>query len=654
MAIELMNDTPNTHLNEVQKYEELYFKDRTISGAVNFISSTSGINYSTTDGGEEGVFQNLLNELKTVKRCLLDKDYINPSIYLYNNLPKLEPIENFWVMPANEQVNVYWTNPSDREYLDTEGIAIKAVEFDRIKLYRDGNLVYEGDFQSYIDTGLTNYQEYTYSIISISKANIESDPIFTTVTPTPFTMDLQYNVSNFVAKGRNTMVELSWTNPVGVDFEGVLIRASNTSYPTSIIDGELVYDGIGESYTETGLTNEVPRYYTVWAYNDANQYSVVAINETATPAPFVVYGIKIDTTNSNPETALVYTDDAVGFTPAQGNNGSFLYGSWEDKFPFNQIKPCLYLNGAVNYYLDPNDYTKKADGVTESDITSGADGDVMVEFPKIWWKFETAGTDLYVKYSDTQFDADYKCLAHTKGVIEKDFVYISAYLGHTLSSKLRSLSGKTPTESKTIGAFRTETQANGAEFEQMAYYQLLMTQVLYLVMFKSRDSQTALGRGFVDGNTAAIATGGANLKGMFYGETTGKQQLKFCGIEDWYGNLRYWIDGFFSNASRNMLIGTENFNDTGSGYTNYGQGATTDIGGYISAIQGGTETGFVVKASVGSSTTHYADSGSLYASRLPYFGGSWTDADYAGAFYLYVYYSDSDASATIGARSLAL
>ena len=370
-----------------------------------------------------------------------------------------------------------------------------------------------------------------------------------------------------------------------------------------------------------------------------------------------VYGVKIDTTNSNPATALTYTDDAVGFTPALGNNGAFNAGSWADKFPFNQIKPCLYKAGAinyVNYYLNPNNYAQKIDGVTASDITSGTDGDVMVEFPKIWWKFETIGSDLYVRYSDTQVDAGYKCLAHLRDVNEKDKCYISAYLGFDLTSKLRSLSGKTPTATQTIGAFRTLAQANGAGYDQVAYFQLLMLQVLSTVMFKNRDSQTALGRGYVDANAAAIATGGTNAKGMFYGETTGKLQNKFCGIEDFYGNLRYWVDGFFSNATRNMLIANQIFNDAGSGYVDYGQGATANLSGYISAVQGGTETGFIVKATAGSTTTYYPDNGYLYASCLLCFGGSCADADVGGAFSLVAVHDASYSVATFGARIMAV
>jgi hypothetical protein len=257
----------------------------------------------------------------------------------------------------------------------------------------------------------------------------------------------------------------------------------------------------------------------------------------------------------------------------------------------------------------------KEDGVTASDITSGTDGDVMIEFPKVYWKFETIGTDLYVRYSNKEVDASYKCLAHLRGTTEKDKCYISAYMGYDLSSELRSLSGKTPTATQTIGAFRTLAQANGANYDQMAYYPLLMLQVLYTVMFKNIDSQTALGRGYVDGNASSIATGGANAKGMFYGETTGQLQNKFCGVEDFYGNVYYWIDGFFSNATYNMLIAIQSFDVPGIGSTDYG---------------------------------------SLCASSLPDFGGSWAYAAIAGAFHLRADYDAAYSSSRIGARLLAL
>ncbi|WP_342541054.1 hypothetical protein MHI39_08250 [Heyndrickxia sp. FSL K6-6286] len=408
---------------------------------------------------------------------------------------------------------------------------------------------------------------------------------------------------------------------------------------TSQLDNDSEFDTVQNRNSITGELNNL-------ATQDKTNL-VNAINEVLENAgsSSKIYGVRIDKTNSNPLTAVTYTDDAIGM------NGASM--QWDKVYPFNQIKPCVFKNGQVNYYLNPNDFSKKIDG-TNADITSGNDGDVMVEFPKIYWKIISNNSEVLVRYSKSKIDDTWKCLAHTKGTTEKDKAYIGAYLGFESSSRLRSLSGKTPTVNKTIGAFRTLAQANGVGYEQMGYFQLLMLQILYLVRYKSLDSQTALGRGYVDGNSSATSTGGANARGLYFGETTGKQQNKFCGIEDFWGNCYYWIDGLYSDSNWNILIGTENFNDTGNGYTNYGRGATANLSGYISDIQGGTETGFIIKASAGSTTTYYADYGFLYSSRLPYFGGYWANADYAGAFRLNVYYSASSASSDVGARLLAL
>lgn len=60
------------------------------------------------------------------------------------------------------------------------------------------------------------------------------------------------------------------------------------------------------------------------------------------------------------------------------------------------MKRCLLLdNGTVNYYLDPDDSTKKADG-TAADLT-GTDGQYMVEIPEFYAAL--LETDDYVEFS---------------------------------------------------------------------------------------------------------------------------------------------------------------------------------------------------------------------------------------------------------------
>ena len=53
----------------------------------------------------------------------------------------------------------------------------------------------------------------------------------------------------------------------------------------------------------------------------------------------------------------------------------------------NQMRRCLLLdNGKVNYYLHKDDSTKKENG--SNAILDGTDGQVMVEIPAHWRRFE--------------------------------------------------------------------------------------------------------------------------------------------------------------------------------------------------------------------------------------------------------------------------
>jgi hypothetical protein len=368
--------------------------------------------------------------------------------------------------------------------------------------------------------------------------------------------------------------------------------------------------------------------------------------------PYVIYGVRIDNTSADPESGVIYTDDAIGMT--EGST------SWNSCFPFNVIRPCVLSNpaGTVNYYLNPKNYAQKADG-TSANITTGADGDVMVEIPKMAYSIVTTGDYMYVKVTNNPApvngtNEDWHFYAHTRSTEgDKTKLYVGAYHGSG-TANLTSLSGAAPLVSHTIGAFRTHAQANGTGYDILAFYPLTLLQCLFLIRYKSRDSQTALGRGYVDTNASAINTGGADAKGMYYGEATGKYQMKFAGIEDFWGNVYNWIDGFFSNATRNILTAFTSFNNTGSGYTDNGIGAGSDIGEYLATVQGTSATGFITKTVETTSTNYYADYANLCASSLPNFGGRWDDGSVAGAFQLLVGDSAAYSYSNIGARLMFL
>ena len=363
-----------------------------------------------------------------------------------------------------------------------------------------------------------------------------------------------------------------------------------------------------------------------------------------------VYGVRIDTTDSNPETACEYTDNAVGMLAAHGNNGAFNGGDWLTRYPFNSIRPCLFKNGAVVGYLNPDNFAQFENG-TDADIESGDAGDVMIEIPKFYYKIGRNGNYVEVKIANALM-AGFTDYAFSYKGESKDKFYIGAYLGYKDSNnKLRSLTGKTVTGNITIGAARTAAQANGAGYEQLSFNKLTALQVLYVVMFKNLNSQAALGQGYTSASNFRD-TGATDEKGMTYGTNTAASAddtVKFLGIEDFYGNLYQWVDGYVS-GNNIVLVADGNFNDTGDGYESHARHGSVSYS-YIKDVEGDNILAFTPKTGGASTTTYYADYGHIGNSAcVPYFGGYFGNGAVAGAFRLGCYYSASDALPDVGAR----
>ena len=63
----------------------------------------------------------------------------------------------------------------------------------------------------------------------------------------------------------------------------------------------------------------------------------------------------------------------------------------------SQYKGCVANGAAINYYLDPNDWSKKADG--GNSVLDGTDGTVRVHIPKFYGKSGVEGTKRWVRMS---------------------------------------------------------------------------------------------------------------------------------------------------------------------------------------------------------------------------------------------------------------
>lgn len=377
----------------------------------------------------------------------------------------------------------------------------------------------------------------------------------------------------------------------------------------------------------------------------------------------VTYTVIIDQENTNCETACTYADDAAGMTKGAS--------AWDTMPIFKDIKPCVFNNGEVAYYLKPNNWNEQVDGTAA--VLTGTDGDVMIEFPKFAYRIYTdANNKVYVTVSNDSsvIDADnrftYDAFSRlTEG--DLDYFYFGAYKGYfdTTTNKLRSIAGVVPTDNKNINAFRTAAQANGAHYQQSTYAHIKAIQCLYLIKYGNRNGQEALGFGNVSnsatlvngynalsGGTLDATTSTATL-GMNFGSTSVKtQHMRVFGIEDFWGNINEWVDGFTTDASYNIITSWNSF--SGENVTETSVTTTTGISSNLSGqakyVQGTTDAGFMIKTSSGSTSTCWADSANLGASRVLYFGGDWLDDLSAGPFCLFAYRGASNAAANIGAR----
>ena len=301
-------------------------------------------------------------------------------------------------------------------------------------------------------------------------------------------------------------------------------------------------------------------------------------------------------------------------------NNRFEWGDWRNA-PFLP-RPCmLKRSGEVAYYLDPDNYLKKADG-TASDVANSAfDGNAMMEWNTVFMKKYRDRNRIYVFFSNVKQDSGFECFSTLKsdGTYAEHF-YTPIYEGNLVDNVMRSLSLNAVAQSgSTADQEAAYAEANGAGWTTTVWADEDLITALFVLMFENTDSQAALGNGNINGGTSAAAflpTGSGNQKGMFWGSNTNNQCVKVFGMENWWGNR--WrrpngvllIEGIYHvKMTRSTADGstTTGYNRTGTGYINTGLTTEGDYNAaYISRVHGG-KYGFLVAKAAGSSTTFYAD-----------------------------------------------
>lgn len=362
--------------------------------------------------------------------------------------------------------------------------------------------------------------------------------------------------------------------------------------------------------------------------------------------------------------------------------------------PWLDMKRCvLNADGTVNYYLDPTDSTKKANGSTA--VLTGADGNVMVEIPKFYVKYERNGSKNIWRIRTTPYVGYQLHPAFIKNGVEVSHRYIGAYDAcvyddsaatyisglnlnentaniDTANDKLASVSGVYPMVGLTRDECRSLAANNGTEWRQQDFWLTCAVQLLYLVEYGDFNSQSNLGDGNTNGSyltssanqndsphTVAGASnswGNASTDGSqpSAGAKPGTAYMSYRGIENFFGNCWNWVDGFNIGVvdDRDAWVSNTDTDFADNTNTNYEKigGTMPAANGYITDIQD-IPGAFLPSTAGGSSSTFLADYFfSDTGVRVARFGSGASFDALAGAFCWLLGNSSSSANREIGAR----
>ncbi len=408
-----------------------------------------------------------------------------------------------------------------------------------------------------------------------------------------------------------------------------------------------------------------------------------------------VYGIEWDTTVSDPSCTRIGDMSLHKSLPIQ-----------------SKMKACLLNdNGTVNYYLNPNDWSKKLDGTASK--LDGIDGQVMIEIPEHYRKFEEEGNIRRCYLSEGKVTGFHKV----------DKVYVGAfeaacdrtnnklasvcnetkqYRGGNNQADWDSLSksqlGKCAT-AMTRATMRTRARARGSNKWNIMDYNTSKTIFwLYFVEYANRNCQLPVNseldsNGYRQGGLGSGATtlssadwsaydsyypllkcGASNSLASGSGEvlvtlpedykadiTVNLACNRYRGIENPFGHIWMNIDGVIYDIKAEADGGTSEmyitkdytkFGETLAGFTKVGDVPRSE--GYVTKLIFGEEGEFSPSARGGSSTTYWCDywytSVTSTSLRTLLLGGSCAGGGYSGFGCCYSRTGVSYSSASVGGR----
>ena len=378
----------------------------------------------------------------------------------------------------------------------------------------------------------------------------------------------------------------------------------------------------------------------------------------------------------------------------------------------SEYKGCVVKNGKLQYYLNPNDWTKTSNGSNSN--LDGTDGDVMIHTPKFYGKSGSNGNKRWVRISTVKVDASwveipemfisaYRNTIYTDGdttkiasVVSTDAKYRgggrrSSYDEYLTTDQFKTDLGK-PVSNISRATMRTYAAATGQELLCYEFYKWIFywNYVIEYANFNSQKEfnseltsdgyhQGGLGPGLTtwdwgqwgsyNGNYAITPCGYTNEFGNFSGVKAIQLQSpektlyanRWRGFENPFGDIYTNLEGIVikkdSSGANSNVYTTTDVSKYGEDYSLFDiAGVEIAQDGWIGTFDLGSKAEIIPSSIAGSESTykcdyHWCNAYSVEKRTLMVGGG----ADVGGAAGLGYFNSDrgvGDANTYVGFRSL--
>ena len=376
------------------------------------------------------------------------------------------------------------------------------------------------------------------------------------------------------------------------------------------------------------------------------------------PADVWTYAVDIDESVSDPTNACTYPAGYTNsnWTPCSNDSsGTFTFNQWATAELIKDIQPVVNIN-TLFYPVEDKGYSK-----LNEDNWDDADYDFFTEIPAFFYSVSKSGTKISVRASNKTFSGacQYAFLG-ADGTTVRPNTHIGCFYYSGDTNYAYSRPGSTPKVNMALNQYYVGASNRGSEFDCMSFQQYLVLQILFLLMFKTRDSQGKFSRGYVDGHSDVTPNELFTYNNDFgmAGKAGVDGHMAFFWVHDLWGNMYQYVASIFTRAGssreiyqnlgsmskRSAWYPTSAWNSTSNYATQAGVGTSTgstlwSSSGYFTKACGTNGAGFLpdTASGSGSSSTYWPDYGYVYVySSRAYFlnvGGRYNDGDLAGLFF---------------------